>query len=93
MARTPALTRLERVAALGRSASARGISIEAAEEQRRPVTVAEREPLVPGGVELLDRPGGGDLLPQPVAGTLPGVGPGNPLGAVLVTGQLAQLAQ
>ena len=61
-------------------------------DQQRPVGLArEREPLVPGLVDLLR--GERALVAQPLARPLPGLGPGDALRAVLVAGQLLELAQ
>ncbi len=54
---------------------------------------AQRPPLVARLVDLLVERQPGELLPQPAARRLPGVGPGDALGAVLVAGELLQLAQ
>src|SRR4029077_8224176 len=54
---------------------------------------AQREPLVPRGIDPLLRPGLCNLAPQPLACPFPGVGPRDALGAVLVAGQLLELAQ
>ncbi len=65
----------------------------AADQQRALGRAGEREPLVSRLVDLLHRPRAGDLLAQPAARRLPGVRPGDALGAVLVAGQLAELLQ
>jgi hypothetical protein len=63
-------------------------------DQQRPLGVArEREPLVAGLVDLLLDRDVAQLAPQPLARLRPRVGPGDPLGAVLVAGQLPELAQ
>ena len=53
----------------------------------------EREPLVARRVDGLLRPGLRHLLAQPFARPLPGLGPRDPLRAVLVPGQLLELAK
>ena len=53
----------------------------------------EREPLVARRVDLLGRAGLRDLVAQPRASGLPGVGPGDALGAVFVSCQLAELLE
>ena len=51
------------------------------------------EPLVARLVDLLLDRKAGDLAAQPLPRPLPGVRPGHTLGAVLVAGQLLELAQ
>src|SRR5581483_686972 len=53
----------------------------------------EREPLVPGLVDLLDHGDAVEPGAEPLAGGRPRLGPGDALGAVLVTRQLPQLAE
>ena len=65
----------------------------AADQQRAVGGAGEREPLVARLVDLLDRARALHLLSQELAGLLPRVGPGDPLRAVLVAGQLAQLVE
>ena len=65
-----------------------------AADQERPVGLAaEREPLVPGLVDLLLDRDAGELAAQPLARPRPRLGPGDALRAVLVAGQLPELAQ
>ena len=64
-----------------------------AEQERALRGARQREPLVPGLVDLLLGADGDDLLAQPLAGALPGLGPRDALRAVLVAGQLLQLAE
>ena len=65
----------------------------AAEDHCLLARARERPPLVPGRVEALHRTGALELRRHPLLRALPRVRPGDPLGAVLVAGQLAQLAQ
>jgi hypothetical protein len=65
----------------------------AADQQRALALAAERPPLVAGLVALELERQPVELAPQPPAGALPGLRPGDALGAVLVARQLAQLAQ
>ena len=68
--------------------------IDVAAEQERALRLArQREPLVPGLVDLLLGAGRHDLLAQPLARALPRLGPRDTLRAVLVAGQLLQLPQ
>ena len=53
----------------------------------------EREPLVPRLVDLLLERDAVELAAQPLARRRPGLGPGDALRAVLVAGQLLELAQ
>ena len=53
----------------------------------------EREPLVAGRIHRLQSPAPGHAVPQPPARLLPGLRPGDALRAVLVTGQLLELAE
>jgi hypothetical protein len=65
-----------------------------AADQQRPVgSAAQREPLIAGRIDLLDRAGALDLLPQETSCGFPRIGPRNALSAVLVAGQLAQLLE
>src|SRR4029079_1365473 len=64
-----------------------------ADEQRWVGRAAEREPLVPRLVDLLDGTGSGQFLAKELAGRLPGVGPRDALRAVLVSGQLEELLE
>ena len=65
----------------------------AAEQERALRRTREREPLVAGLVDLFLGADRDDLLAQPLARALPRLGPGDALRAVLVAGQLLQLAQ
>ena len=65
----------------------------AAEKEPLAVAAREGEPLVAGGVDLLDGAGGRDLRPQPLPGAVPRLRPRDPLRAVLVARQFPQLAQ
>src|SRR6185295_20292194 len=65
----------------------------AADEHGRVGSAAEREPLVAGRVDPFLRPGLCHLAPQPLACPFPGIRPRHALGAVLVAGQLLELAQ
>src|SRR6478735_1180428 len=68
--------------------------IDVAAEQERALRLArQREPLVPGLVDLLLGADRHDLLAQPLARALPRLRPGDTLSAVLVAGQLLQLPQ
>jgi len=63
-------------------------------EQKRSVRLArQREPLVPRLVDLLRGAGALESAAKPVACLLPRVGPGDPLCAVLVAGELLQLLE
>src|SRR5439155_9209947 len=64
-----------------------------AEQHRSLRPAAEREPLIAGLVDLLLERKPGELAAQPLPRALPRVRPGDALGAVLVAGQLAELAQ
>src|SRR5436190_1034016 len=71
-----------------------GYGVDVPTDQNRAVRVAaEREPLVTGSVDRLLRPGLAHLATQPLSRTLPRVCPCNALSAVLVPGQLLELAQ
>ena len=65
----------------------------APDEERALRGAGQREPLVAGLVDLLLGAGRDNLLAQPLARALPGLGPGDSLRPVLVAGQLLQLAQ
>ena len=65
----------------------------AAEQERALRGARQREPLVPGLVDLLLGARRRDLLAQPLARALPRLGPRDALRAVLVAGQLLQLAE
>ncbi len=65
----------------------------AADHERALRGTAQREPLVPGRVDLLDRAGVGELHSQELASLLPGVRPRDALGAVFVPGERAQLLE
>ena len=65
----------------------------AADQQRALGGAAQREPLVARLVDLLLDRHGGELPAQPFARPLPRLRPGDALGAVLVSGQLLELAQ
>ena len=65
----------------------------AADEQRAVGGAAQREPLVACLVDLLLDRHRGELAAEPLPRPLPGLRPGNPLGTVLVAGQLLELAQ
>ena len=65
----------------------------AADEQRALGSAAQREPLVARLVDLLLDGHGGELPAQPLARPLPRLRPRDALGAVLVSGQLLELAQ
>ncbi len=68
--------------------------IDVAADQQGFVGVAgQREPLIARLVDLLDCPGRRNLPAKPVAGLLPRVGPGHPLGPVVVPSQLAELLE
>ncbi len=68
--------------------------VDVAADQERPLGGArQREPLVAGLVDLFVGAGRDDLLAQPLARALPRLGPRDALRAVLVAGQLPQLAQ
>ena len=64
-----------------------------AEQHRTRRRAAQREPLVAGLVDLLLHGQAGELAAQPLPRALPRLGPGHPLRAVLVAGQLLQLAE
>ena len=69
-----------------------GVDVPA--DQQGPLGIApQREPLVAGLVDLLDGAGGRDLAGEPRLRGDPGVGPGHALGAVVVPGQLPELAK
>jgi hypothetical protein len=51
------------------------------------------EPLIAGGVDGLLSPGPGHFPAQPLARPLPCLGPRDPLGAVVVPGQLLELTK
>jgi len=79
-------------AAVQPAAVRHGVDVSA--DQQRPLRIApEREPLVAGLVDLLRRSGPGNLVAEPAARGLPRLGPGDPLGPVLVAGELAKLFQ
>src|SRR5581483_3104117 len=61
------------------------------EEQRALRVALEREPLVPRLIDLLDRAGVGHRSAEPLACTLPRLGPRDALRPVLVSGEVAQL--
>jgi hypothetical protein len=65
----------------------------AADEQRTIGGARQREPLVAGLVDLLLGARRDDLLAQPLPRPLPRLGPRDALRAVLVAGQLLQLAE
>ena len=65
----------------------------AADEQRALGRAAQREPLVARLVDLLLDGHGCELPAQPLARPLPRLRPGHALRAVLVAGQLLELAQ
>ena len=79
-------------AAVEPAAVRHGVDV-AADEQRALGGAAQREPLVAGLVDLLLDRHGGELPAQPLARPLPRLRPGDALGAVLVSGQLLELAQ
>ena len=74
-------------AAVEPAAVRHGVDV-AAEQQRALGGARQREPLVPGLVDLLLGPRRDDLLAQPLPRALPRLGPRDALRAVLVAGQL-----
>ncbi len=65
-----------------------------AADQERPLRrAAQREPLVAGLVDLLVGRAAGKLAAQPLSRPLPGLRPGDTLRAVVVPGQLLELAE
>ena len=79
-------------AAVEPAAVRHGVDV-AAEQERALGRARQREPLVPGLVDLLLGARRHDLLAQPLARPLPRLGPRDALRAVLVAGQLLQLAE
>ena len=71
-----------------------GHRVDVPSDDERALGLAPKgEPLVAGLVDLLFGAGGGELAREPALGRDPGVRPGDPLSAVRVSGQLAQLAK
>ena len=64
-----------------------------ADQHRALARPAQRPPLVPGLVDLVLERQPAELVAEPRARPLPGLRPGDPLRAVRVAGQLAQLLQ
>ena len=64
-----------------------------ADQQRALGVAQQREPLVAGRVDRLLGRGAGELAPEPFAGALPRLGPGDSLGAILVARQILELTK
>src|SRR5439155_1668072 len=68
--------------------------VDVASDQESAFRLArQREPLVTGGIDRLLGAGPVELSAEPFASALPRIGPGDPLGAVFVAGQLLKLSQ